>query len=228
MLDQIVDYLIILLLSVPSVLIALTIHELSHGLVAYWMGDPTAKYMGRLTLNPLKHVDIIGALCMLFFRFGWAKPVPVNPNYFKKPRLGMALTALAGPVSNLLLGFIGAFFFVLSYKIMGTATVEGFWYHALDAWFTFNYYFVWLNISLALFNLIPIPPLDGSKVLLSFLPESVSQWVYKYQHYISLGFFVLLFLNSRVFNGVLTGWLSQLVEMIFEAFTTPFIYLFFS
>jgi Zn-dependent protease len=228
MLDQIVNYLIILLLSVPSVLVALTIHELSHGLVAYWMGDPTAKYMGRLTLNPLKHIDIIGALCMLFFRFGWAKPVPVNPNYFKKPRLGMALTALAGPVSNLLLGFIGAFFFVLSYKIMGDATVEGFWYHALDAWFTFNYYFVWLNISLALFNLIPIPPLDGSKVLLSFLPDSVSQWVYKYQHYISLGFFVLLFLNSRIFNGVLTGWLSQLVELIFEAFTTPFIYLFFS
>lgn len=228
MLDQIVDYLIILLLSVPSVLVALTIHELSHGLVAYWMGDPTAKYMGRLTLNPLKHIDIIGALCMLFFRFGWAKPVPVNPNYFKNPRLGMALTALAGPVSNLLLGFIGAFFFVLSYKIMGDATVEGFWYHALDAWFTFNYYFVWLNISLALFNLIPIPPLDGSKVLLSFLPDSVSQWVYKYQHYISLGFFVLLFLNSRIFNGVLTGWLSQLVELIFEAFTTPFIYLFFS
>lgn len=227
MFDQIVDYLKIFLLSAPTVLIALTIHELSHGLVAYWLGDPTAKSLGRLTLNPLKHLDIVGAICMLFFRFGWAKPVPVNPNYFKKPKLGMALTAVAGPVSNLLLGFLGAFFYILSYKVYLTSGAEGFWETVLYVWVMLNYYFVWLNISLALFNLIPIPPLDGSKVALSFLPDSVSVWVYKYQHYISLGFFVLLFLNSRVFDGILTGWLSQAVEFLFELFTTPFIYLFF-
>ena len=106
-----------ILIRVPIVLICLVVHEVSHGYMAMKLGDPTARNLGRLTLNPLKHLDPIGAICMLFFRFGWAKPVPINTRYFKKPRRDMALTALAGPVSNFIMAFAGVFIFCISRTI---------------------------------------------------------------------------------------------------------------
>ena len=105
-------------LSALVSLLALTVHEFSHGFAAYKLGDPTAKYMGRLTLNPMKHLDPIGALCMVVFRFGWAKPVPINPNYFKKPKRDFAITALAGPLSNILFSFLSAFLYLLVYSLL--------------------------------------------------------------------------------------------------------------
>lgn len=226
--DWLLEELLILLITAPTVLIALTVHELSHGYVAYWMGDPTPKYAGRLSFNPLKHLDPFGAICLLLFRFGWAKPVPVNTRHFKKPRLGMALTSLAGPLSNLILAFLGSFFYVLSYfTLIGLPETSGFLFNVCDIWNLFNFYFVWLNISLALFNLLPIPPLDGSNILLSFLPSKAQEVVYKYQRYVSLGFFVLLLLDRRVFHGTLTWFLTVAVEWLFNLFTTPFFHIFF-
>lgn len=111
------NVLVSYLLSIPGVLLALSVHECAHGYVSYKLGDPTAKNLGRLTLNPIKHIDILGLICMVFFRFGWAKPVPVNARYYKKPRRDMALVAAAGPISNLLMSFIGLFLLYLSYLI---------------------------------------------------------------------------------------------------------------
>ena len=117
MLLNYLDNPILLLFIIPSVLIALTVHEYAHGYTAYRLGDPTAKNMGRLTLNPLKHLNLFGTLCMLFVGFGWANPVPINARYFKKPRKGMAIVALAGPLSNMLLAIVSAFIFLLSTRI---------------------------------------------------------------------------------------------------------------
>ncbi len=225
--EWLLEFLLELVISAPIVLIALTVHELSHGLVAYWLGDPTAKYAGRLTLNPLKHLDPIGAICLLLFRYGWAKPVPVNTRYFKKPRLYMALTSLAGPLSNLLLAFIGAFFYVLSVYLYSLAPSEGALHIVCQIWKIFNDYFVFLNISLAIFNLLPIPPLDGSNILFSFLPESALSVIRKYQHFISLAFFVILLLDTRILGGYVTYFLSVCVNWVFDIFVLPFTFIFF-
>ena len=147
-----------------GVFLCLTIHETCHGLAAYAMGDPTAKSMHRLSLNPLRHIDWIG-LCMMFFcGFGWAKPVPVDPRYFKKPKQGMAVTALAGPVSNLLLALLLLLGTRLIYDF---APYTGVW----NGIFRFLFDTAILSIGLGVFNLVPIPPLDGSKVLAAFLPD---------------------------------------------------------
>ena len=170
------DFLIELLLCLPAVLIALTVHECAHGFVAYELGDPTAKQMGRLSLNPLKHIDPIGAVCMLIFHFGWAKPVPVDSLQFKSPKKGMAITALAGPMSNLFLASIGGFIYALTLKLLPEYFAEqNFWYWIAYAWVNIVYYSIWLNISLAIFNLIPIPPLDGSRILFAFLRKGCCQ-----------------------------------------------------
>ena len=148
-----------ILLRVAAVFLCLTIHETCHGLAAYALGDPTAKRAHRLSLNPLRHIDWLGLIMMVVAGFGWAKPVPVNPNYFKKPKQGMALTALAGPASNFLLA--------LALLLAARLTAE----HALvtgtlnETWFMFLLNTSSLSVGLGLFNLIPIPPLDGSKVV---------------------------------------------------------------
>lgn len=150
-----------------AVLIAITFHETAHGYVAYRLGDPTAKNQGRLTLNPIAHLDPIGALLMVVAGFGWAKPVPVNPFYFKGDRTkGMMLVSVAGPCTNLILSFLAYFIFV-----------AGNGFAQIPFLSTFLYYCITLNIYLAIFNLIPIPPLDGSKILAGFLPKSTA---YKY------------------------------------------------
>ena len=158
-------YILELLLTVPTVLLSLTFHEWAHAFVAYKLGDNTAKYQGRLTLNPFVHLDVVGSICMLLCGFGWAKPVPVNMLNFKNPKGGMALTALAGPAINLILGIVGCLIYsVLSLFIVPSGNLV--LYYILYFFYQFGY----LNIFLAIFNLIPLPPFDGSKVLYYFLP----------------------------------------------------------
>ena len=176
--------LLALLLRVAAVLICIIIHEVSHGFVAYRLGDPTAKTMNRLSLNPLRHIDPFGALMMFLVGFGWAKPVPVNAGYFKKPKVGMALTALAGPVSNFLLSYI---LWVIAYFLLGISNAsssDAIW-HLID----FLAMTSSLSIGLGVFNLIPFPPLDGSKVLGAFLPDRIYFKIMKYEF---AGTFILM------------------------------------
>lgn len=198
-----------ILLRIPALLLILTVHEVAHGYVAMRLGDPTARNFGRLSLNPIKHLDPIGAICMLLFRFGWAKPVPVNTRYFKNPKRDMALCAAAGPASNLLMAFIGVigFYFsayfigfrggdislILRYNVLEHLLSDIEFVDRLKfVWLIFLQTFVILNLSLGVFNLIPVPPLDGSRIFLQFLPAKYYFMVMKYEQYIMLGLFLLL------------------------------------
>ena len=188
-----------------GVFLCLTIHETCHGLAAYALGDPTATSMRRLSLNPLRHIDWIG-LCMMFFcGFGWAKPVPVDPRYFRKPKQGMALTALAGPVSNLLLALLLLLFSRLIYDF---APYSDLW----NLLFGFLLDTAGLSIGLSVFNLVPIPPLDGSKVLAAFLPDHAYFQLMRYERY---GMLLLIFLS---FRGVGGGVISAVINWVWNLF----------
>lgn len=203
------DTLIQFLFVVPCVLIALTFHEFAHGYMAYKLGDPTAKNFGRLTLNPLKHLDPIGTICMIFFHFGWAKPVPINSRYFKKPRRDMALTAAAGPIMNFILAFFGVLVCRILTKIFVAFPAQSdFVYYIQYAALTLFSYFHMLNLSLGVFNLIPIPPLDGSRIFYIFLPQKWYFGVMKYEKHIQLALLVLLW------TGLLSRPLSAAVSWI--------------
>lgn len=203
------DTLIQFLFVVPCVLIALTFHEFAHGYMAYKLGDPTAKNFGRLTLNPLKHLDPIGTICMIFFHFGWAKPVPINSRYFKKPRRDMALTAAAGPIINFILALFGMLVCRILTKIFVAFPAQSdFVYYIQYAALTLFSYFHMLNLSLGVFNLIPIPPLDGSRIFYIFLPPKWYFGVMKYEKYIQLALLVLLW------TGLLSRPLSAAVSWI--------------
>ena len=216
------EALVVFLMTVPSILIALTFHEVAHGYVAYKCGDPTAKYMGRLTLNPVKHLDFLGTVLMLLTGYGWAKPVPVNSRYFKNPRKGMALTALAGPMTNLILGFFGVIIrtiIVVSFseQILIGKLVE---YNVPTAAADFFAYFAMINLVYAVFNMIPLPPFDGSRVFLVFLPTKYYFGIMKYERIIMLvvllgmamGFFWTPVAN--IVELLLTG-MEKLAFMIF-------------
>lgn len=225
MLDYLLDFLLELLIIFPTVLIALSFHEAAHGFVAYKLGDPTAKYMGRLTLNPVKHIDPIGAICMLIAHFGWAKPVPIDITNFKHPKRDLAISALAGPITNLLLGFFGCFLYVLTVYLLPSYTFEypnDFTIRLAQLLIEFVYYFGWLNISLAVFNLLPIPPLDGSKILYAFLPPKPNNWIKAHEREIAVGFMIILIIDSRLLGGYITWLLSFCVNGIFNLFTLPF------
>ena len=222
-----------LLVRIPVLLLVLTVHEVAHGYVAMRLGDPTARNFGRLSLNPLKHIDPIGALCMFFFRFGWAKPVPINTRYFKNPRRDMAISAAAGPVSNLLMAFVGvivfyfsAYFigfrgegisFVLRYSFIEQVlpSVE-FADRFQFVWLLFVQTFVFMNLSFGFFNLIPVPPLDGSRIFLQFLPPKYYFGIMKYEQYIMLGLFVLLYTGivSLPLNKLIIGTLSLFENIV--------------
>lgn len=186
-----------LIIMAPPLLLALTLHEYAHGYVAYRLGDPTARDAGRLTLNPLSHLDPIGTIAFFFIKFGWAKPVPVNPYYFKNPRKDMLWVALAGPVTNLLLAVVSA---LLLKALIGTASVIPY-SKLLEAILVPLYNMlvasVWINLVLCIFNFLPIPPLDGGRILTGLLPENMARTYASFERY---GFIVILLL---AFSGVL-------------------------
>ncbi|MCL0028437.1 site-2 protease family protein [Peptococcaceae bacterium] len=178
---------------IPAVVIALTFHEYAHAVVAYKLGDPTAKYSGRLTLNPIPHVDPIGMLMLFFVGFGWAKPVPVNPYNFNKPKRDMVLVSLAGPLSNVILAIAFALLFGVFYAFGSQVLVD------------VVYKIIWINVVLAVFNMLPIPPLDGSKILAGILPGD-STWLNYLEQY---GFIILIIL-------LLTGILRPILMFFIE------------
>lgn len=180
------ETLIQLLLSFPAVLLSLTLHECAHGWVAYRLGDPTARDLGRLTLNPIRHLDPIGALSLLFFHIGWAKPVPINPRNFKRPRLGMALTAAAGPITNLLIAFVSTFILLLIDRGARNVVTSSPLFLFLFYLFQFFYLLHLMNLALSLFNLLPLPPLDGSRILSLVLPKRAWFWVVRHERQIYL------------------------------------------
>lgn len=180
-------------LSALAVLITLTVHEYAHALAAYKMGDPTARNMGRLTLNPIKHLDPIGALCLLIFHFGWAKPVPINARNFKNPRRGFAISALAGPAINLIIAFLSALIYlVLLRTLSGIYYPTVFLLNVAQNSILFFFLLHVINLGIAVFNLIPIPPLDGSRILGLLLPP---------KHYFAI------MRHERTMYYVLIGWL---------------------
>jgi len=188
-----------LLMLLFCVLLSLTVHELFHGLAALWMGDKTAKSSGRLTLNPLHHLEPMGALCLFLFGFGWARPVPVNPWNFKRKKAGMVLTSLAGPLSNFVLAFLAQVGIVLLLHLRFTH--EGFGFSLATVCLIICQYLVAINLGLGLFNLIPIPPLDGSKILNAVLP---ARWYFKIMEWERYGFiFLIILINLPFFNTFL-------------------------
>jgi Zn-dependent protease len=170
------------ILSLLCVLLILTIHEFAHGYTAYKLGDNTAKNMGRLSLNPLRHLDPFGAVCIVLFHFGWAKPVPINPRNFKNPKRDFAITAIMGPIANIIMAFISAFFYVMLVTVFKDtllgATAFG---SILVTVVNFVYIFHSINIGLGIFNLIPIPPLDGSRILNAILPSRIYFKIMRYE-----------------------------------------------
>jgi len=211
--EAIVSRIVEILITLPAILISLSVHELAHGFAAYKLGDPTAKFMGRLSLNPLRHIDPIGFICMMLFRVGWAKPVNVDTRFFKKPKRDMAICALAGPLSNFALAFVFSFITVFLYYI-GITTGLYFTSVVFDVVFQMISCMVYLNLGLGVFNLIPIPPLDGSKILYRFLPDRVLWKILPYEKYAQFVLFLLLFLD------VLSVPLHGVVNSIGELFIT--------
>ncbi len=169
------------------VFVSLPFHELAHAFVAYKLGDNTPKWQRRLTFNPLAHLDPIGTVMMLLCGFGYAKPVPVNAANFKRPKKGMALTALAGPVSNLLLAFLGLVMLRVAMVVFGTNSMVTAYVEVI-----FVYLFARINICLAVFNLLPIFPLDGSHIIAPLLPDKVNWWIERNQQMIMIALFVLI------------------------------------
>lgn len=210
------DVIFLLISYAALIFVSLPLHEFAHAFSAYKLGDETAKWNGRLTLNPVKHLDPFGTVMLVLCGFGYAKPVPVNPYYFRNPKKGMAITALAGPLSNLAMAIVA----VAIYRVLSLVCGGGMWvpsglqlfYTGPEQYAELMYYaylfligiFASINVSLAVFNLLPIPPLDGSRIFSAILPD---KWVYtleRYEQYITIGLFVLLL------TGALNGPLSAL------------------
>ena len=222
--------ILLFLFAIPAILVSLSFHELAHAYVSYRNGDPTAKNMGRITLNPLKHLDPLGTLMLVIsmysgFGFGWAKPVPINPNYYKDHKRGTVLVSLAGPASNLLLAFIFSFpMALIALKSGSSLTMNEIYNSSLGIYandfsvrsilFNICRFFYMINIGLAVFNLIPIPPLDGSKILTAVLPPKHYFKLMRYENYIGMAFLALMLLKPGILSTILWP-LRRGVEYIF-------------
>ncbi|MDD7555824.1 site-2 protease family protein [Ruminococcus sp.] len=213
------------------ILMVTPIHECAHAWAAFKLGDDTASIQGRMTLNPLAHLDPVGTICLLLAGFGWAKPVPVNARRFDRKismRGGMALTALAGPASNILVAIIGmvAFRVFCCFEVVQVSVADYYLTDAVNTYFILYYMlqaFIFINLGLAIFNLIPIPPLDGSHILGYFANSKVDAFFYKYQRVISIVFMVILvtgmlskpinFVEGHIYNLMitLTNWIPKLL-----------------
>lgn len=204
---ELADILIYILSSLTVIFLTMPVHEFAHGFAAVKLGDNTPKWQGRLTLNPFAHIDYIGALCILFFGFGWARPVQVNHNNFRNPKRDMAITAFAGPLSNLVVALISLVLYNVCYLVILNTAFTPVLYVA-----SFLYWIAFINVSLAVFNLIPIPPLDGSRILAALLPYRTYYALMRYERYIYFGLLALLwfgvldlpldFLTGSVFGGL--------------------------
>lgn len=214
-----VSVLMYILSVLLTIFLVLPLHECAHGLVAYKLGDDTAKRQGRLTLDPLMHIDYMGAALMLLIGFGWAKPVPINARRFKNPKAGMAISALAGPVSNLLAAIVAgvlrsALVFMVIKGVLPNNTV-------MLYVMVFFEFLISINIGLAVFNFIPIPPLDGSKILMAFLPDKAIIWMAQREQTISIALFVVIMMGGLngilgAIDGVLYNWISWLTWLPFS------------
>ena len=195
-----------LIYRLPAIVLALTVHEFAHGRVAYAFGDPTAKNAGRLTLNPLAHLDAVGTLMLVFFGFGWAKPVPVNSYYFYgNRRQKMMWVAGAGPLSNLMQALVVSILLSLLLHFV-------FWGNSPFIWWLANFldYFIFINIVLAVFNLLPVPPLDGSKILAGLLPTENMNIILTLERY---GFIILI---AMMFLGLTSKIISPIINVLYN------------
>ena len=200
------EVIIYILSSLAVIMFTLPIHEWAHAFAATKLGDPTPRFQGRLSLNPFAHIDWLGAACILLFGWGWAKPVGINARYFKNPKVGMAITAFAGPLSNIVVATISMFLLYLITFLFGLDKVIVFYAYM------FFYYIAQINISLAVFNLIPIPPLDGSRLLSAFLPDKYYYKLMRYERYLFIAVLVLIwvgvldapiaFLSGKIMSGI--------------------------
>ena len=203
------------LVSLLVIFLIMPFHEWAHAFTAYKLGDTGIKQRGRLSLNPLSHIDPIGALLIIFVGFGWAKPVPIDPRNFKNPKVGMGISALMGPVANFLAALAGGFIVNLLWFLFPEFMYLNDVGYYISMFFT---YYVILNVALAVFNLIPIPPLDGSKVLFMFLPNRIVNTIYQYEQY----FFILIILLFW-FGGDFVSTISNpVVEFVFWLTGLPF------
>ena len=210
-------YVALLLLSLPVLMLTLSVHETAHGYVANKLGDPTASSLGRLSLNPLKHFEPMGFLMMILVGYGWAKPVPINTRYFKKPKRDMAICAAAGPISNLLLAILFAGLYkIFTLVIVHVPITSMQVYNIILLTELFFYTAISINVTFAVFNLIPIPPFDGSRIILTFLPSDLYFKIQRYERYIMIGFFVLLLTN--VLDPVLNLAFDSVTNLILRLF----------
>ena len=208
------NILYLLLSAAIVIFVTMPIHEWAHGFAAGKLGDPTARYYGRLKLNPMAHIDPMGALGILLFGIGWAKPVPVDSRYFKNPKRDMALTAFAGPLANLIMAF--ASMFIANLLSFTNYFAEGFAYYILVFFVIVFYQVAVINISLAVFNLIPIPPLDGSKILAAFLSDRAYYTLMRYERYFSFILLGLIFFSTRFSTvlSVMVGGVSSIFSTV--------------
>ncbi len=210
--------IIYILSSLAVIFLTLPVHEFAHGFAATKLGDPTPRYQGRMTLNPFAHIDWIGAACILLFGFGWAKPVQVNSNNFRNPKRDMAITAFAGPLSNLIVAFAALLINNILSLIALKTLISVFYYIGF-----FFYYIALINVSLAVFNLIPIPPLDGSRLLSALLPYKYYYALMRYERYIFFGLIALLWIGVldiplNILSGAVMSFLKSIAGLPFKLF----------